>query len=337
MLNASIGCRRRAGRALRALGLLAVLTVQAGSSSAEDVAYPVRPLHLIVPFAAGGATDVIARMIGAEIGKTLGQPVIVENKVGAAGNIGVDYVAKSTPDGYTICFCTTGPQTLAPHLMKLPFDPLKDLVPVVHVHDVPNIILARKDLAANNLQELIVLERKQPGKLSFGTPGLGGPQHIAGEMLNSATKMRLIHVPYKGETPAFTDLAGGQIDLAIGSVSVSEPLIRAGKIKALAVTALTRSTALPDVPTAAESGISNYDSFTFVGLNLPAGSPAIATRKLNEAVNNALADPTFRTKLVAQQVAPVGGTPNAYRDFLRKEYDKAGKVISDAKITLGTP
>ena len=316
-----------------AAAALMVLTC-AGGVQAQAGAYPNKPVRLIVPFAAGGATDVLARVIGVEMAKTLGQPVVVDNKVGAAGNIGTDFVAKSAPDGYTVCFCTTGPQTLAPHLMKLPFDPVKDLVPVVHIHNLPNIILARHDFPASNIQELVALARQKPGKITFGTPGQGGPQHMTGELLNSMAGIKLNHVPYKGETPAFTDLAGGQIDLAIGSISVSEALIKAGKIKALAVTGTKRSAAMPAVPTVVEAGYPGFEAFTLVGLNVPAGTPADVILKLNQSVNAALGQPAVSSKMVSMVVEPVGGTPEAYAGFLRKEFDKWGRIVREAKITV---
>ncbi|HSV44703.1 MAG TPA: tripartite tricarboxylate transporter substrate binding protein [Ramlibacter sp.] len=304
----------------------------AGGANAQD--YPNRTVRLIVPFAAGGATDVLGRLIGQELSKQLGQPVVVENKAGAAGAIGTDLVAKAPPDGYTLCFCTTGPQVVLPFLTKLPYDPVKDLVPVIHVHNVPNVLLARPELPANNVAELIAQAKKQPGRISFASTGNGGPQHLAGELFQHLTRSKLIHVPYKGENLAFTDLAGGQIDTSFGSITVAEPLIKAGKIKALAVTGLQRSPALPNVPTVSET-VKGFTAYTFVGINVPKGTPQPVIDRLNRAVNLVLFNQAVRERMIGMVVEPVGGTADAYADFLRKERAKWSDVIKQAKVTMG--
>lgn len=301
-----------------------------GSSRADD--YPVRPIRLIIPFSAGGATDVVGRLVSAEMARHLGQAVIVENKVGAAGAIGTDAVAKSAPDGYTVCFCTTGPQVILPFLTKLPFDPARDLAPVVHVHNVPNVLLARTSLPAANVKELIALAKLQPGKFSYGSTGAGGPQHLAGELFKSLSHVDMVHVPYKGESAAFTDLAGDHLDTSFGSISVAEQLIKSGKIKALAVTGLQRSPALPDVATVAET-IPGFSAYTFVGLNVPARTPRDVIDKLNRAANLSINTPAIREKMLAMTIEPIGGTPEAYAEFLRKEGGKWISVIQRAGVT----
>jgi tripartite-type tricarboxylate transporter receptor subunit TctC len=317
------------------LPTVAVLTgvMPFGACAQED--YPkVKPIRLVIPFASGGATDVLGRLIGGELAKVLGQTVIVENKAGAAGVIGTDMVAKSAPDGYTICFCTTGPQVILPHLTKLPFNPQKDLLPVIHLHNVPNVLLARSDLEANSVKEVVALAKAKPGKISYATTGQGGPQHLAGEQFQSLAGIRLNHVPYKGENPAFNDLMGGVVDLAFGSVSVAQPLLHSGKIKAIAVTSRQRSPALPNVPTVAESGYPNYEAFTFVGLNVPSGTPQAIVERLNSAANQVLATPAVRERMIAMSIEPVGGTPKAYADYLQREYGKLGQIIRDGRIEL---
>ena len=309
----------------------AALTCTSLFAHAQD--YPSRPVRLVIPFAAGGATDVLGRLVAQELAKQLGQPVVVENKAGAAGAIGTDAVAKAAPDGYTLCFCTTGPQVVLPFLTKLPFDAVNDLVPVVHVHNVPNVLLARTSLPAGNVTELIALAKREPGKISYASTGTGGPQHLAGELFQHLTGTKLIHIAYKGETPAFSDLVGGQIDTSFGSISVSEPLIKAGKIKAIAVTGLRRSPALPNVPTVAET-IPGFSAYTFVGINVPARTPRPIVDRLNRAVNQVLADPAVREKMLAQVVEPVGGTPETYAAFLRDERTKWSTVIKQAKVTI---
>jgi len=317
-----------------AFALLATLGSTA-SAHAQVQDYPkAKPIRLIVPFAAGGATDVLARLIGGELSKVLGQTIVVENKAGAAGSIGTDVVAKSAPDGYTICFCTTGPQVVLPHLIKLPFNPQKDLVPVVHVHDVPNVLVARAKLEANNIKELVALAKTRPGAITYASTGQGGPQHLAGESFQRLAGIKLVHVPYKGENPAFTDLIGGVVDLSFGSIAVAEPLLAAGKIKAIAVTGKRRSPMLPNVPTVAESGYPNYEAYTFVGLNVPAGTPQGIVDTLNKATNQVLADAAVREKMIGMTVEPVGGSARAYADFLSAEFEKNGRIIKEGNIVL---
>lgn len=320
-------------RALRCVFMVAATLGFCAASPAQD--YPrARPIHLVVPFPAGGATDVLGRLVGQELGRVLGQVVIVENKAGAAGSIGTDHVAKSAPDGYTVCFCTTGPQVILPHLTKQPFDPRKDLLPVIHIHNVPNVLVARTTLAADSLPELVQLARSKPGAIGYGTTGLGGPQHLAGEHLQKLAGIRLNHVPYKGENPAFNDLMAGHVDLVFGSIAVAEPLIRAGKIKPIAVTGKRRSSSLADVPTVAEQGYPDYEAYTFVGLNVPAGTPAPVIETLNRATNEVLADPRVREKMLAMAVDRVGGTSKAYAAFLAAEYEKMGRLIEEGRIVL---
>jgi tripartite-type tricarboxylate transporter receptor subunit TctC len=313
--------------------ILPALALAAGPARSQE--WPkARPVHLVVPFAPGGATDVLGRLIGGELAKMLGQTVVVDNKAGAAGAIGTDLVARSAPDGYTICFCTTGPQAILPHLTKLPFDPQKDLVPVVHVHNVPNVLLARSRFEAGSLDELVALARARPGTISYASTGQGGPQHLAGEHLQRLAGIRLVHVPYKGENPAFADLVGGQVDLAMGSIAVAEPLLAAGKVKAIAVTGTRRSPSLPNVPTVAEAGFPNYEAFTFVGLNVPAGTPQDIVDRLNKAANEVLANPAVRERMLGMAVEPVGGTARGYADFVRSEYEKNGRIVREGLISL---
>ena len=323
-----------AGLIHAAFALFAAL-VPASAAHAQAQDYPkARPIRLIVPFAAGGATDVLARLIGGELAGVLGQTVVLENKAGAAGSIGTDLVAKSMPDGYTVCFCTTGPQVVLPHLTRLAFNPQKDLVPVVHVHDVPNVLVARSNFDANSIKELVALAKARPGAITYASTGQGGPQHLAGEYLQKLAGIELVHVPYKGENPAFVDLMSGVVDLSFGSISVAEPLLASGKIKAIAVTGKRRSPTLPNVPTVAESGYPNYEAYTFVGLNVPAGTPQDIVDRLNKATNQVLADRVVREKMIGMAVEPVGGSAKAYGDFLKSEFEKNGRIIKEGNIVL---
>jgi tripartite-type tricarboxylate transporter receptor subunit TctC len=311
------------------LGLGMAIAAPAGAQ-----AFPSRPVRLVVPFAAGGVTDVMARLIGGEMARHLGQPVTVDNRAGAGGAIAAEHVAKSPPDGYTLCFCTTGPMALIPILdARLPYDPLRDLAPVSHLHNVDNVIIARPTLPASSVAELVALARSNPDKLTYGTPGIGGPQHLSGELLNTMAGIRLVHVPFKGEAPSITDLMGGQIDLVFASVLAAVPHIKSGKVKAVAVPHRTRAELLPDVPTVAESGYPGYEISNFVGINAPAGTPGAVIERLYESVAAAIAQPAVRQRMVAEGLTPVGSRPEAYEAFLRSEHQKWSGVIRQAGLT----
>lgn len=334
-------CPRRSGRNRPTRGLASrlasALFLGLGAVLAAPVAaqpYPSKPVRLVVPFAAGGVTDVMARLIGGEMARHLGQPVTVDNRAGAGGAIAAEYVAKSPADGYTLCFCTTGPMALIPILdAKLPYDPLRDLAPVSHLHNVDNVIIARPTLPANTVAEVVALARSSPDKLTYGTPGIGGPQHLSGELLNTMAGIRLVHVPFKGEAPSITDLIGGQIDLVFASVLAAVPHIKSGKVKALAVPHRARAELLPDVPTVAESGYPGYEISNFVGINAPAGTPSAVIERLYQSVAAAIAQPAVRQRMVAEGLTPVGSRPEPYAAFLLSEHQKWSGVIRQAGLT----
>jgi tripartite-type tricarboxylate transporter receptor subunit TctC len=308
------------------------LVLVAGTAFAQ--AWPSRPVRLVVPFASGGSTDVAARLLGGEMTRTLGQPIVVENRAGGAGALAAEYVAKAAPDGYTLCFCTTGPMALIPILdPKLPYDPLRDFAPVSHVLDVENVIIARPDLAASDVRGLVALAKGSPDRITFGTPGPGGPQHLGGELLNTMAGVRLVHVPFKGEGPAIAELLGGRIDIVFASMVAALPQIRAGKVKALAVPHAARSRMLPDVPTVAEAGYPGYAIANFIGISAPAGTPPAAIERLYESVRAALAVPAVQERLAADGLAPIGSRPEAYADMLKRAHERWSGVIRQAGLT----
>ena len=300
-----------------------------GAVAAE---YPSKPVALVVPYAAGGATDALARALGAEMGKSLNQTVVVENKLGAGGAIAAGYVARAAADGYTVCLCGTGNLVTNPLINKTAYDPFKDLLPVVYVADMPNVLVARKGLSASDIAALRKDPKTMDGALTFGTSGVAGTHHLAGEWFAQKTDIQLTHVPYKGEAPAITDLVGGRIDLVFGTVSGTMSMIKSGDLQALAVLSDTRSQILPDVPTITEFGVPNYAAFNWVGLNVPTGTPSAAIARLNQSVNDALASPKFRERLEQFMMEGRGGTSAKYAAFMTAEHDKWLEVIRTVGI-----
>lgn len=301
---------------------------------AQAQTWPSRPVKLVAPYAAGGPTDAMARLMAIEMAKSLGQPVLVENRPGAAGAVGADVVAKSPPDGYTVCFCTTGPTILMPLLEpKLPYNAARDLIPVGQSHRVELSILLGPRLKANTIAELIALARANPGKITFGSPGSGSPNHMAGELLKTMAGIDIIHVPYKGEQPAMVDLIGGQVDMMVGSVFIGEPQVKAGKVRMIAVTGPARALRYPEVPIVADT-LPGYEATSHVGLHVSAGTPREAIDKLNTAMTYAIAQPHVREKMISEGITPLGTKADAYADYLRREIDKWTQVIKRNGIKL---
>lgn len=306
------------------------------STHAVAQSWPVRPVRLIAPYAAGGPTDVMARLLAGEMSKTLGQPVVVENRPGAAGALGADVVAKSAPDGYAVCFCTTGPTVLMPLLEpKIPYNAARDLPPVAFSHRTELSILLgpRVPASVKTLADLIAAARAHPGKLTFSSPGAGSPNHMAGELLNTMAKIDLLHVPYKGEAPAMVDLLGGQVDVLVASVLTGEPQVKAGKVRMIAVTGPARVERFPDVPTVAET-LPGYEATSHVGLHVPAGTPRDAIDRLGAALLQAISQPAVREKMISEGITPAGMKTDAYAEYLRRETDKWQQVIREQKIRL---
>lgn len=318
------------------LAHVALLALAAVSIDVHAQPYPSRPIKLIAPYAAGGPTDVMARLFAVEMTKSLGQSVVVENRPGASGALGADVVAKSAPDGYTVCFCTTGPTILMPLLeSKLPYSPARDLPPVAYSHRTELSVLLGPRVPANvkTLADLLALARANPGRITFASPGAGSPNHMAGELLNTMAKVEMLHVPYKGEAPAMVDLLGGQVDVLMASVLTGEPQVKAGKVRMIAVTGPARVERYPDVPTVAES-IPGYEATSHVGLHVPAGTPREAVDKLGAALFAAVAQPAVREKMISEGITPAPMKADPYAAYLRRETDKWQQVIRQQKIRL---
>jgi len=306
-----------------------------GTSGQAAVAqsFPSKPITLIVPFAPGGATDVVARLLSSEVGPSLGQAVVVENKPGAAGALGAGFVAKSAPDGYTLCLCGGGPMVILPLLdPKLAYDPSRDLAPVMLSHLVDYVVVVGAASPHTTLAKLVAAAKAQPGKVSYGSTGAGGPAHLGMALFERASGTSLLQVPYKGESNVANDVLAGQIDVGLLSVQAAAPLISAHKVIALAVWSPTRSHALPAVPTVAEQGYPDYSAGTFVGINVARNTPTPVVDKLSAAFAAALAKPAVRARLQELGFTPMALPPAAYAAFLHHEQEKWAKVIADTGL-----
>jgi tripartite-type tricarboxylate transporter receptor subunit TctC len=294
--------------------------------------YPTRPIRVVVPFAAGGATDVIARVLGQRIADSVGQPVIIDNKPGGSAMIGTDIVAKATPDGHTIVM-TANPHTVNPALYpKMPFDPVKDFAPITLAGLQPLIVAVHTSLPARNVKEFIAVLKANPGKYSYGTSGTAGPQHLAGEMFKVMTGTDITHVPYKGAAPATADLIGGQVQIAFGGTTNVLPHVKAGRLRALATATLKRTPFAPDLPTLDESGLTGFESTAWLGLLAPAATPRDVVARINAEAVKAIRQPETQEKLFAQGIEGVGNTPVEFAGFIRDEIAKWGKVVKAAGI-----
>jgi len=294
--------------------------------------YPERAIRLIVPYTSGGGTDVMARIVGAELSKLIGQSVIVENKPGAGGIIGTDIVAKAHPDGYTLALISSG-HVINPALhTRMPFDAISGVSPVIQVASGPNVIVVNAAVKANSLAELISLAQRQPGVLSFGSAGVGNPTHLAGELFQRVTHTRLLHVPYKGSGQAEIALAGGEITMMIDSIPAALPLVNAGKTRALAVTGQQRFPLLPDVPTVSEAGLAGYEMTTWWGVIAPPNTPQAVISFLNSNIARVLDEEKIRRQFLKFGAEPTTGTAKQFGDFIAAEAERYAKLIKSLGI-----
>jgi tripartite-type tricarboxylate transporter receptor subunit TctC len=302
--------------------------------------YPTKPVRIVVPFPAGGTTDIVARLVGVELQKMWGQPVIVENRAGAGGAIGTEAVAKSPPDGYTLLMGTVGTQAINLPLYtqgggKLGYHPLNDFAPITNVAAVPNVMVVPAALPVASVREFIDYARRNPGKLNMASSGNGTSIHLTGELFKSLTGTFMVHLPYRGSAPAVQDLIAGNTQVMFDNLTSSLPHIRSGRLKALAVTSRTRSPALPDVPTMEEAaGLKGFEATAWFGLLAPAGTPREIVDKIHRDVAKILAAPDMRERFAGQGALPVGDTPEQFAAYIRSEIDKWTKVVkfSGAKV-----
>jgi tripartite-type tricarboxylate transporter receptor subunit TctC len=316
--------------------LFAALAVAAASAATPASAqYPSRAVTLVVGFAPGGGTDTVARVMQRPLGERLGQQVVVDNKPGAGGNIATNMVAKSAPDGLTVMLANVGSLTVAPHLQKdLPYDPMKDLAPVSMGVIFPNLVVVHSSVPASTLAEFIKLARDNPGKYTYGSSGIGGAGHLAGELLKMMAKIDLVHVPFKGGGPAMQAMLGGQIHAYMATPVAANPHVKAGKAKALAVTGPERDPLSPGVPTVAESGYPGYQATNWYAFVVPAKTPQDIVQRLNRDIVATLKDPQVIGLLRNQGVEPQPGTPAQLAAFMKSELETWGRVVRDAGIKV---
>jgi tripartite-type tricarboxylate transporter receptor subunit TctC len=312
-------------------GLIAGVLLAACAATASAQSFPSKPIRIVVPFPPGGTTDVLARAAAQKLSDTLGQPAVVDNRPGAAGNIGAELVAKSPPDGYTLLMGTVGTHAINPALYpKMPYDHIRDFAPVILVAGVPNVLVVNPSLPVNSVQELVAYARANPGKLNFASSGSGTSIHLSGELFKTAAGLSMTHVPYKGSAPALMDLIGGQVQLMFDNLPSALPQIKAGKLKALAVTSRERAPALPNVPTIAESGFPGFEASSWFGLLAPAGTPQPVIATINGEVAKWLASPDAKEKLLAQGANAAGGTPEDFAKHIAAETAKWQKVVKES-------
>ena len=306
-----------------------------GGTSALAQAYPTKPVTIIVPFAAGGTTDILARIIGQALTAELGQSVVVDNRAGAGGNIGGQAAAKAAPDGHTLFMGTVGTHAINASLYKkMPFDPVKDFAPLTRVANVPNLLVANPAQPYKSVKDLIAYAKANPGKVNFGSSGNGSSIHLSGELFKSLAKVDMQHVPYKGSAPAVTDLLGNQIGIMFDNMPSAIQHVRSGKLVPLAVTTAKRSPELPNVPTIAEGGVPGYEATSWFGMFAPAGTPAPVLAKLNAAIVKVLGQPDVKKKINEQGAEVYSETPEQFAAFIQAESVKWGKVVKESGASL---
>jgi tripartite-type tricarboxylate transporter receptor subunit TctC len=315
------------------IGFGLALSLAAGVTTVHSQGFPNKLIRIIVPFTPGGSNDVVAREIATGLQERFNQTAVVENKPGGGGTIAYQFVAKSPPDGHTLMIAPAS-FTMGPHLSRNPvYNPIAEFAPVILIADVPFVLVVPSSLPVHSLKELIDLAKTSPNKLSFGSVGVGTPQHLGGELFKLSAGIDMVHVPFRGATAAIPDLLAGRIDVFIGAINSLLPLIKEGKLRAIAMAGKTRVPSLPDVPTIAELAFPDYELGSAVGLVAPAGTPPDVVDTLNGEIGKILATPGFRERMEKIGLEVIGSTPAAYAKFLRDDYDKWAKVVTAAKLT----
>ena len=317
--------------AIRIAMMILLLPLLGGAGPAFAQAFPSKPVKLVIPFPPGGPLDLAGRAIGQKLQDAWGQPVVIENRPGAGGNIGADAVAKAAPDGYTLVMGALSTHAVNPHLFaKMPYDALKDFAPVTLVAVTPNVLVLNPAVPASNVRELIALAKASPGKLSFASGSNGSAGHLAGELFKTLAGIDIVHVPYKGGAPAMQDLLGGQVQFMFDNLANSTAQLKAGKLKAFAVTTARRSAFAPELPTMAEAGVPGFDISTWYGILAPANTPPDIVKKLNAEIVRILASDDMRDKLKAQGAESSPTSPEEFAAFIRAEWTKYAKIVKDS-------
>jgi tripartite-type tricarboxylate transporter receptor subunit TctC len=312
---------------------LAAAWLASASVAAHAQAYPAKPVRIVVAFTAGGTTDILARSVGQQLSERLKQPFVIDNKPGAGGNIGTEIVARSAPDGYTLIADSVGPMAVNPTLYKnLSYNPLTDLVPIVQLADVPNVLVVNPSLDIRNFGELIAYAKANPGKMNYGSTGIGTSSHLSGYMLGKRMNIEITHVPYKG-ADALNDLLAGRLQFMFATIPSVISQIQAGKLIAIAMSSAKRSRSLPEVPTVIENGLPGFETGSWFGLFAPKGTPEAVVVLLNRTVNEILALPSIEKQMIAQGADPVGGTPAEFGQFVQREYEKWKLVVRESGAT----
>ena len=312
--------------------LLAVPSLLLAAAPADN--YPNKPLRLVAPYAPGGGTDILARLIGAKLSEALGQTVVVDNRPGAGGIIGTDIVAKSPPDGHTLMLASPSPIVVAPHLhKKLPYDPLRDLAPITLITNVPAVMAVHPSVPARTVGELIKFAKSKPGTINYSSSGNGGTGHLAGEMLKTMAGIQMTHIPYKGTGPATAALVSGEVNLSFGNIISVLPHVKGGRIVGLAVTTEKRSPVMPDLPSVAET-LPGYAAGPFYGVLAPAGTPPAIIARLNREIVKILFSPDVKNNLSSEGAEPIGSSPAEFARLLKSETERWGAVVKQAGIRV---
>ncbi len=314
---------------------LPVLLAMVGALASAQSSFPNKPVKIIVPFPPGGGNDVIARVIGQKLTDRWGQPVVIDNRAGANGIVGLQALMQSPPDGYTLAVGAAGPLAVNPSLYaRLPYDPVKDFAAVTNLVNYPLLLVVHPSVPARTTREVVALAKSKPGQLSYASPGSGNSGHLAGELFNSMAGVHTLHVPYKGQGPALTDLLSGQVQMLYSSIPSVINQVKTGQLRAIAVGSAKRLPSLPDIPTIAESGVPGYEAYSWVGLVAPANTPSDIVHKIYRDVSDILKQPDVAEKLNQQGALPVGDTPEEFSQYIKAEVAKWGQVVRNANIKL---
>ena len=309
----------------------ALLAVLLALASASSVAFPDKPVRFVIGFTPGGPSDILARAVGQKLAERWGQQVVIENRPGAGGNLAAEVVAKSAPDGYTWLLGNNSILATNQSLYKkLPYDPVKDFAPVALVAVQPNILVVHPSLSASSVSELVALAKQNPGKLNYASSGAGAAAHLAGELFKTMAGVDIVHVPYKGAQPALTDLIAGQVQLMFATSASVIPYVKAGRLRALAVTTAQRSPSVPELPTVSEAGLSGFEATTWHGVVVPAATPAPLVQRLNQDLNSVLGEKDLRERLTGLGAEVLTGTPRDFADYIAREIPKWTKVVKDS-------